>query len=1164
MVYPADSLARFLNQIQSSSSRQLSSRIFVPKRLRSSGPDARSTTLHSSANTASPTSDLSSSPDNQEQEQPSFPNNGDANENENAWEEHDTSQIQSDGEEEADDIEQANLGDHRSSGNKTSVSNRPISIRELCTFEIMDLLDSFGAPRYSYDKLVALLRRQKWYSYDKLVALLRRQKKEHGFDVSEAICRDTFLDSVKKFYTCPKIETRLVQNRKVFLFPFVDMLEDLVNDVQVQLHMICPSPTNLDTSATDDELWNTPWMRQTFECSHRDFCSQDDIMLPIILYMDKTGTDAYQRYSLEPILFSTAANPGKIEMGFIPSSKDLTKAVDKLQFHHDCLAALLGGIRAAHADPPLITIKDKITGSIMKKRARVPLMMIMGDQPSQDTLCSRLKANAGGAGRVHRSCMCSYMTVDDPSHKCHGVPQESMSQMTTFASLSDTEIAALVGSNQKEIAHLKRVRNMNRKFLEHPFGCYPIKNAFDGMDFGAWPCGVYDACVDDFMHSCELGLIKSVCDVLFEGLQHQESHAKFHDTKSSVRNTYPRWRLNAGFSRQNMMTSTERVGSLFSLCLALQHEDIKSLVRKAHKRQIQKYEKFPETVNPKNTRESGLQSGDNSEGNSLSEASDSFREGCGKGDSSKYFFEQHCSCEFTEQQVSRLLTDMARHGFDLNIIRSLDVFQIRLLMIEANTLFKNDSITYPGRNIGIYYQQLGAQYTPNAEIVGVVFRACILSPREILGSHRFQGVDNVKIKHMRYKPKTNEKIGSTAAILSDDMNSVAMFFEYVLSFHSFCKYSATLPPSLRDNFDLVEIGGRTLVRYFERMFYRGDNSIDSRTTKVHVHLRVGMNYRNQRNLMHSSCETGERLLKTEAKGISKTAQQRGEEMFEKQTCQRIQDRHVMDMFGVEAEKQYPREEKSNRMEYDRFSRREPHFILHRDGESCYPLDAKGKKIKGEGGFGEISDTIKSALLNAERDMKEFHIYLEAILRDNSSIKAFPIYRQEKPWYDFVNIIWEGGQIFPARCVCFYKKYDECGLESLHALVHVTDESTFGRVQGFSNSLLTSHYKMKYHRNQPVFYVVKLESIDSAILCFPHVPTNTLFDPYNTGVMVVRPRNEWAYVWLAWTEVLKEENSESKFRRSKRRQTRRYVSMGDPKITRKAQARVKWYLEAYAG
>jgi hypothetical protein len=296
---------------------------------------------------------------------------------------------------------------------------------------------------------------------------------------------------------------------------------------------------------------------------------------------------------------------------------------------------------------------------------------------------------------------------------------------------------------------------MNRKFLEHPFGCYPIQNALADMDFGAWPSGIYDACVDDFMHSCEVGLIKSVCNVLFEGLQNQENHkleqlisSKFNEIKSSVRSTYPRWRLNAGFSGQTMMTSTERVGSLFSLCLAMQHEDVKNLVSKAHKRQIKKYEKFPETVKMENIFKTDVQSDVDSISTSTSEASESVSQDHEAPDASKFYFEQHCPIDLTEQQVSHLLTHMARHGFDLNIIHSLDIFQIRLLMFEANSLLKKDSFTYPRRNMGVYYQDLGAEFRPDPLTVEVVCNACRLPPRDILGSYRFHGVENVRIKHI--------------------------------------------------------------------------------------------------------------------------------------------------------------------------------------------------------------------------------------------------------------------------------------------------------------------------------------------------------------------------------------------------------------------------------
>jgi hypothetical protein len=51
-----------------------------------------------------------------------------------------------------------------------------------------------------------------------------------------------------------------------------------------------------------EEVPDGDWYSQTrISCQ----LNGDDFLLPIILYVDKTGTDAYQRYTLEPIIFST-------------------------------------------------------------------------------------------------------------------------------------------------------------------------------------------------------------------------------------------------------------------------------------------------------------------------------------------------------------------------------------------------------------------------------------------------------------------------------------------------------------------------------------------------------------------------------------------------------------------------------------------------------------------------------------------------------------------------------------------------------------------------------------------------------------------------------------------------------------------------------------------
>ena len=208
----------------------------------------------------------------------------------------------------------------------------------------------------------------------------------------------------------------------------------------------------------------------------------------------------------------------------------------------------------------------------------------MGNQLSQDTLCARLKVNSGGASRIHRSCMCSYLSVDDPNLTCMSVSKHTLVQMNQLALSSDTQISSIIDSSKTELNFFQKMRQMNQRFLAKPYGTSPIVNAFHDADFGGWTEGIYEATFDDFMHSTESGVIKTLNEVIFQGLTKTECTEVEYlmqnflkGVRSSVRSTYPQWRLSDGFSRQKLMTSTERVGSLFSLCLALQSQKISAL-----------------------------------------------------------------------------------------------------------------------------------------------------------------------------------------------------------------------------------------------------------------------------------------------------------------------------------------------------------------------------------------------------------------------------------------------------------------------------------------------------------------------------------------------------------------------------------------------------------
>ena len=78
------------------------------------------------------------------------------------------------------------------------------------------------------------------------------------------------------------------------------MLQDLLYYLKDKVH-ICDSLEKI-VDNSGDNLWCTNWMEETFQKTNID--SSTHVVLPLITYQDKTGTDAYQRYLMEPCLLS--------------------------------------------------------------------------------------------------------------------------------------------------------------------------------------------------------------------------------------------------------------------------------------------------------------------------------------------------------------------------------------------------------------------------------------------------------------------------------------------------------------------------------------------------------------------------------------------------------------------------------------------------------------------------------------------------------------------------------------------------------------------------------------------------------------------------------------------------------------------------------------------
>jgi hypothetical protein len=163
------------------------------------------------------------------------------------------------------------------------------------------------------------------------------------------------------------------------------------------------------------------------------------------------------------------------------------------------------------------------------------------------------------------------------------------------------------------------------------------------------------------------------------------------------------------------------------------------------------------------------------------------------------------------------------------------------------------------------------------------FKASISFPRLRSGK--------VVKKHGRIKPYT-KGTGSTSAVLCD-VKPYITFIELALCLHAYLHYSKDLPLETRCKPEVFDRGIREFLRLFNEYVYRGDDSVDTDTCKIHCHLHIMQNILMFGDPMQYDAAKGERGLKDWAKLISQTAQKCGIDIFLFQTIHRVATHQLM-------------------------------------------------------------------------------------------------------------------------------------------------------------------------------------------------------------------------------------------------------------------------------
>jgi len=357
--------------------------------------------------------------------------------------------------------------------------------------------------------------------------------------------------------------------------------------------------------------------------------------------------------------------------------------------------------------------------------------------------------------------------------------------------------------------------------------------------------------------------------------------------KSSVLSDYPRGTTKKNFGKLTLCSHKEKVGALYYLLLALHVKQGREIFEEAQSRQQRKYNTFPtkkgiqewEEGNSRHKaskkRKKSAQSvahhddaadvvddepleEDKSEETQLPAAAFPYRKDLllGADHREKNPFDR------TDESIEFVCAQLRHHGLDFLLDEDLDEHQLDLLMISSWSILRQlhgKSNQYPSndtlRLLSTHEETriiFSSVRNDDAVTIAPSFLeiTCKSRLRRTIPSRDidFAAIDieepvqyqyslpipSCLPKHRRKRPAISGN-GYTGAVLSDS-DTYRAYIEYMLCYHAWCHYSHQLPRELQEDYDLIDFASQMVVQYFDSILYRGDDSVDADTCKIHTQL----------------------------------------------------------------------------------------------------------------------------------------------------------------------------------------------------------------------------------------------------------------------------------------------------------------------------------------
>ena len=364
--------------------------------------------------------------------------------------------------------------------------------------ELLKILNTAKAPLYLYDHIMA------WTK--KAVNVF-----DVDFGVEVNLSREKLIQELKVKYQLQNLEPTIHtlklrgsgNTAEVVKHSFRDSLYSLLNDKQL-MH-----PKNLllspdDFNNADNNLKSNPNNKMygdintgtVYQKAKKEYLKDpNDVLCPIIFFIDKTHTDTNGRLCLEPIRFTlgifnreTRNDPSSWRtLGYISDQAHMKKTSPHqkaIDYHHMIEFILDEFIQCQQEELP---VKLNFNNEIHESNLKIPVLYIIGDTEGLDKLCGRYTSR-NNIQRSCRCCDCPFDETDNPEYK--------------FKLNNHTKMMKTIEKGTKDT--LKAISQ------------HKLSNAWARVKFCDSERGLFGAVCGDILHCLQHGLYMYLITMLFD------------------------------------------------------------------------------------------------------------------------------------------------------------------------------------------------------------------------------------------------------------------------------------------------------------------------------------------------------------------------------------------------------------------------------------------------------------------------------------------------------------------------------------------------------------------------------------------------------------------------------------------------------------------------